>query len=152
MHRLRFCLAVFISILTLPVSVLAETANDPTVADTQIRDFAPILTQAGFYVDLPAVDSNQLFELIEAYRADLGDREHALRQYLEDNRLGARDVVITIILPGGLLYAALRKAKLQQAKGELAEITGDTLELSRDLVAMQAVAGELTVAELPARR
>ena len=41
-----------------------------------------------------------------------------------------------------------RKGKLDQAKTELAGITEDMDELSRDLLAMQAVAGELTVAQL----
>jgi len=56
--------------------------------------------------------------------------------------------LITIILPGGLLYAAVRKGNLEQAKVELAEMTADRDELSRDLLAMQAVAGEFTVAQL----
>ena len=68
--------------------------------------------------------------------------------YLEENRLDTADMLIAIILPGGLLYAAVRKGNLEQAKVELAEMTADRDELSRDLLAMQAVAGELTVAQL----
>lgn len=57
-------------------------------------------------------------------------------------------MLIAVILPGGLLYAAVRKGNLEQAKVELAEMTEDMDELSRDLLAMQAVAGELTLAQL----
>lgn len=57
-------------------------------------------------------------------------------------------MLIAVILPGGLLYAAVRKGNLEQAKVELAETTEDLDELSHDLLAMQAVAGELTVAQL----
>ncbi len=135
--------------LTLPVSALADPPAIPATADTQIRNFAPIANEAGFYVDLPAVDSSQLIGLIRAYRASLTDREQEIRQYLEDNQLDAKDALITVIMPGGLLYAAVRKGNLEQAQAELAEITADMVELSRDLVAMQAVAGELAVAQLP---
>ena len=55
---------------------------------------------------------------------------------------------ITAILPGGLVYAAVKKGQLEQAKAELSEVSEDIAELSRDLLAMQAVAGELTMAQL----
>jgi len=42
----------------------------------------------------------------------------------------------------------MRKGDLEQAKVELAEITDDMDELTGDLLAMQAIAGELTVAQL----
>lgn len=66
-----------------------------------------------------------------------------MMQYLEENRLDAKDVLIAVILPGGLLYAAVRKGDLEQAKVELAAVSEDLDELSRDRLAMQAVAGEL---------
>jgi hypothetical protein len=148
MHRLYFYLAAFISIATMPVSALAETAANPATADSQSPNRAPTAKDGGFYIDLPAVNSNQLIGLIRAYRASLTHREQEITQYLEENRLDAKDVLIAVILPGGLLYAAVRKGDLEQAKVELAEMTEDIDELSRDLLAMQAVAGELTLAQL----
>ena len=148
MHRLYFYLAAFISITTMPVSVCAETATTPVTADRHIRNFAPIANDGGFYIDLPAVNSSQVIGLIRAYRASLTHREQAISRYLEENRLDVKDMLIAAILPGGLLYAAVRKGNLEQAKVELAEMSEDLDELSRDLLAMQAVAGELTVAQL----
>jgi len=148
MHRLYCYLAAIISISTMPVSALAETATDPATSDRQIPKLAPAANDGGFYTDLPAVNSNQLIGLIRAYRASLTHREQEIMQYLEENRLDAKDLLIAAILPGGLLYAAVRKGNLEQAKIELAEMSEDVDELSRDLLAMQAVAGELTVAQL----
>lgn len=148
MHRLYFFLAAFISIITLPVSALAATPADPATADTTVRSFAPTANDAGFFIALPAVDSRQLIELVKTYRAYLTDREQEVRQYLEDNQLDGKDMLITVIMPGGLLYAAIKKGNLEQAEAELAEIAADRLELSRDLLAMQAEAGQLTVAQL----
>ena len=148
MHRLYLYLAAVISIATLPLSALAETAADPATAEMQVRNLAPAANDGGFYIDLPAVNSKQLIGLVRAYRASLTHREQEITQYLEENRLDAKDMLIAVILPGGLLYAAVRKGKLEQAKVELAETTEDLDELSHDLLAMQAVAGELTVAQL----
>jgi hypothetical protein len=148
MHRLHFYLALIISIATLPLSALAETAAAPATADWQIHNQVPAAAHGNFYIDLPTVNANQLIGLIRDYRASLTQREQEMMRYLEENRLDTKDVLISIILPGGLLYAAVRKGKREQTKAELAEMSEDLDELSRDLLAMQAVAGELTVARL----
>jgi hypothetical protein len=132
----------------MPFTALAETAAEPATADRQIRHLNPVANGAGFYTDLPTVNSRQLLGLIRNYRASLSHRQQEIMQYLEENRLDTGEMLIAIILPGGLLYAAVRKGNLEQAKVELAEMTADRDELSRDLLAMQAVAGELRVAQL----
>lgn len=148
MHRRAFWLAAFISLISLPVAALAESPANTAIADMQMRILAPVANAAGFYVTLPVVDSNQLIERISAQRASLAQREQEVRRYLEDHQLDARDMLITIIMPGGLLYAAARKGNLEQAQAELTEISAVLDELSRDLVAMQAVAGDLSMAQL----
>jgi hypothetical protein len=148
LRRLYSHMAALISIMTLPVSALAETAAGPATADTHARNFAPAANAAGFFIALPAVDSDQLIERIRTHRASLTHREHELRQYLDAHQLDSKDVLITIIMPGGLLYAAVKKGNLDQAEAELDQITADMDEFSRDLVAMQAMAGDLTVAQL----
>jgi len=148
MHRRAFWLAAFISLISLPVAALAESPANTAIAGMQMRILAPVANAAGFYVTLPVVDSNQLIERISAQRASLAQREQEVRRYLEDHQLDARDMLITIIMPGGLLYAAARKGNLEQAQAELTEISAVLDELSRDLVAMQAVAGDLSMAQL----
>jgi hypothetical protein len=148
MYRLYCYLAAFVSVTTMPFTALVETAADPATVDTQIRHLNPAANDAGFYTDLPTVNSRQLVGLIRAYRASLWHRQQEIMHYLEENRLDAGDMLIAIILPGGLLHAAVRKGNLEQAKVELAEMTADRDELSRDLLAMQAVASEFTVAQL----
>ena len=145
MHRLYCYLAAVISIITLPTTAFAEA---PATAAMQVRPFTPAANHAGFYVALPAVDTDRLIERISAQRASLTQREREVIQYLEDHQLGAKDVLITVIMPGGLIYAAVRKGNLQQAQAELDQINAAMDELSRDLVAMQAVAGDLTMAQL----
>ena len=147
MLRYYFYLAAFISIMTTPVVVLAETAADP-VASMPSRHWVHIANDDGLYIDLPRANHNQLMGRIRAYIISLTQREEEITKYLGENQLDAKDALITAIMPGGLVYAAVRKASLEQASAELAEISEDMNELSRDLLAMQAEAQVLTVARL----
>jgi hypothetical protein len=148
MHRCYVCLAALISVTTIPVSALAEVTAQPATTHTQSRNWADTANDAGFYIDLPALNDTQLMGLIKTCRASLTHREAQITRYLDENRLDAKDALITAILPGGLLYALVRKGNLTHMRTELAEITQEIHELSDDLLAMQVETGELTVAQL----
>ena len=148
MHRTCFYLAAFISLMTTSVAALAEPAAPPVTAGTQRPNWATTANAGGFYIDLPAVTPDQLIERIRACRTSLTHREAEIAQYLDEHRLNAKDTLITVIIPGGLIYAAIRAGDLEQAKAELAEVNDDRDALARDLLAMQAIAGDLTVAQL----
>jgi len=149
MHRTCFYLATFIALMTASVAARAEPAVPPVTAGAPGQDWATTANAGGFYIDLPAaVTADQLIERIRACRTLLGHREEEITRYIDEHRLDAKDTLITVIVPGGLLYAAIRTGDLEQAKTELAEVTEDREALARDLLAMQAIAGELTVARL----
>ena len=148
MYRCYFYLAAFVAIMTTSVSAHAETAVNPSVTDAQNRNWTPTENEGGFYTSLPAVNNKQLVGLIRNYQEALTQREQEITRYLDENRLDTADVLITVVMPGGLIYAAVRKANLEEARAELTEITDDMDELSRDLLAMQAGTGELTLAQL----
>ena len=148
MYRCYFYLAAFVAIMTTSVSALAETAVAPTATDAQTRNWTPTENEGGFYTALPAVNNKQLVGLLRNYQEALTQREQEITRYLDENRLDTADVLITVIVPGGLIYAAVRKANLEEARAELTEITNDMDELSRDLLAMQAGTGGLTLAQL----
>jgi len=148
MYRLYFYLLAFTSVMAVPVLGFAETAAGPATGDKQSHNRAHIANDGGFYTALPAVDNRQLIDLLRLYRVALEQREGEVSRYLEENQLDTKDMLITVIMPGGLVYAAVRKANLEEARDELTEITEDMDELSRDLLAMQVEAGELTLARL----
>jgi hypothetical protein len=89
-----------------------------------------------------------LIALLRNYQAALAQRGKEITRYLDENQLDVTDALITVIMPGGLVYAAVRKANIEEARDELTEITESMDELSRDLLVMQAEAGELTLAKL----
>ena len=150
MHRHYLYLVAFISLITVPLSVPAETMTDAVGAIVQQHDQAwdHTTTDAGFSVDLPAVDSNLLVEQVKSLLVLLKQRQQELTEFVDRNKLGTKDAVITAIMPGGLLYAAYKKNKLEQAKTELVRTTEEVAELAHDLLAMQEQTGRLTVAQL----
>ncbi len=148
MYRCYLYLVTFLSIMILAVPVRAENAADPVTIGTQSPDLGSTAEHEGFYLHLPEVTYKQLLGLIRTYQASLTQRKEEITRYLDRNRLDAKDALITAIMPGGLIYAAVRKGKLEQAKTELVQITEDMHELSRDLLIVQAEAGELKIAQL----
>jgi hypothetical protein len=148
MPRFYVCLAVLLSTLGASISALAQPPLVAVTAGAQGANRGISVNDAGFYIDLPAVSLERLIQQVRAYRASLAHREQQLARYVDEHGLDAKDTLITVILPGGLLYAAIRTENLRQAKAELTEVGDDMEALARDLLAMQAAAGDLTVAQL----
>ena len=148
MRRCYFYLAAFIWITTTPFSALAETKAVPLTTDTQSCHWARTASEGGLYIDLPVVSYDQMTGQIRIYLASLMHRETEITKYLDEKRLNAKDVLITAIMPDGLLYAAIGKHDLEVARDELAGTIETMHELSSDLLATQVVGRELIVAQL----
>ena len=100
-------------------------------------------------IQLPDVDRTALIEKIRTLRSQLIQRKQALVQSVADKKPDSGDAFITVIMPGGLLYAGYKKARYEQAKNELASISADIEEFSGDLLAMQSGSAPVIVARLP---
>ena len=148
MHRFHLYITVLISIITLPVSAFAEVATDTVLPDSQGSDLAVMVNSDNLYIDLPSVDYNQLLKKIKSTRDYLTGQKQKYSKYLDKNQLNANDAVITAVLPGGLLYAAIRKSNLNQAESNLVEIKALITDLSSDLMIVEARVNRLTVAQL----
>jgi hypothetical protein len=110
---------------------------------------APISDLNQFTIQLPDVDREALIEQVRTLRSQLIQRKQALVQSVADKKLDGKDAVITVIMPGGLLYAGYKKARYEQAKNELARVSTDIEEYSDDLLAMQSSPAQVVVAQLP---
>ena len=109
-------------------------------------------TSGSFFIQLPDVDRDALLERVTTLRSQLIQRKQTLLQIIADNTLDSGDTLLTVILPGGLLYAGYKKASLEQAKSELASINADIEEFSADLITLQPGASAVAIARLqPAR-
>jgi hypothetical protein len=148
MSRLYIYLIAFISLTTMPLSILADNTAEPLIVDTQSRDWSHTVSAEGLYLDLPSVDYNHLIKEIRSTHAFNTLREQQISKYLDDKQMDSKDAVIAAIMPGGLLYAAVRKNNLAQAKTRLIEVNEVLDELSYDLLAMQAKLNTQTLAQL----
>jgi len=97
----------------------------------------PVATPDQFIIQLPDVDREALIEQVGALRSQLIQRKQVLVQSVADKKLNSNDAIITIIMPGGLLYAGYKKVRYEQARNELARVSADIEEFSGDILAMQ---------------
>ena len=109
----------------------------------------PVNIPDRFIIQLPDVDRETLVEQVEKLRGQLIQRKQVLEQIVADNKLDSSDVIITVLMPGGLLYAGYRKVRYEQAKDELANISADIEEFSSDLLAMQPMSMQVAIAQQP---
>ena len=135
MHRLFVAMISFF-LLFMQQTAFAEHTSVPAVA-------ADLL---GFL--LPEVDHKALVEKVEVLRNQLIQRKEVLTRNLEDKKLDSGDVLITAIIPGGLLYAGYRELRYEQAKDELRRLNAEIDEFADDLLAMQAMSAPTDVAQL----
>ena len=97
----------------------------------------PVTASYQLGIQLPEVDRYALAEQVRALRSQLIQRKQELLQAVSDKQLDTQDYIITVIMPGGLLYAGYRKARYEQAKNELARVSAEIDEYSHDIEAME---------------
>lgn len=109
------------------------------------------INQGDFIFDIQKVDPVLLAKDVEKLRESYIRHQRELAQLVESKKLNAGDVIIAIIIPGGLFYAGYRKQELEQAKNALSAVTTEISELSNDLIAFQDqdTTHPLMLAQLP---
>jgi hypothetical protein len=120
-------------------SVLAEQGISHETYQYKL-DWVETIDRYGFVGHMPAVDPQQLAENIETLHDDLVQNQQHLALKVEETRLNAGDAVITVIMPGGLLYAGYRKREHTRAVDDLAAVSGVIEELKGDLAASRRLA------------
>jgi hypothetical protein len=139
--------------ITIPkrLFILIASVSTTFVLSTANAEQAPAFVQAPgqFIIQLPDVDRELLAEQVSLLRSQLIARKQALVQSVADRQLDGGDALITIIMPGGLLYAGYKKARYEQARNELDRVSADIEEFSGDLLAMQSRSAPVVVALQP---
>lgn len=135
-HRLYTLIAMFFTTFMLQSAHAEQT-------------LAPLSVTGQFTIQLPAVEHAVLIEQLEILRSQLIEDKQVLVQTVADNKLDGGDAFITIIMPGGLLYASYKKARHEQAKNALASVSADIEEFSADLLSLQSSSSPTVVARIP---
>lgn len=121
-----------------------------SVLQTAHAEQAPVLlnTPDQLVIHLPEIDHEALAEQVGILRSQLIQHKQKLVQIVADKKLDGGDTIITVIMPGGLLYAGYKTARYEQAKIKLARVNADIEEFSSDLLALQSRSVPVAVAQL----
>lgn len=100
----------------------------------------------GFTTSLPNVSAItvtlHLLELQQDLEADLTQ----MKQEVERKSFKAIDALVTLIMPGGLIYAKLRHDAYKQSERKLNRVSEELGRISSELIAFQADSGEMRIA------
>jgi hypothetical protein len=108
-----------------------------------------IVTDAeGYSTSLRMVDVKTLTQRIRTSRSTLQGQRDALAKQVAKQRFSSLDTLITIVMPGGLLYAAIKRGSQLEKRQDLAQLTQDINQLSGDLQSFEIAYGDLQIASL----
>ncbi|MCW8890606.1 MAG: hypothetical protein OQL20_08115 [Sedimenticola sp.] len=77
---------------------------------------------SGLLYSLPTISQDQLRREVSQLNRQLQQRQSDLNEVIMNNRFSAADAVIIAALPGGLIYAAIKKQRIVTAEKELVGI------------------------------
>ena len=100
-------------------------------------------------VQLPGVDREALVDLVTTLRSRLILRKQDLLQTVEESNIEGGDAILAAILPGGLLYAGIQKARHEQAREALDQVNAEIEQYTRDILAMQPGPTAVAIMQLP---
>jgi hypothetical protein len=100
----------------------------------------------GISVNLPTLPRSELKARLAALQARLRHQKAELTLNEEEARFDAKDAVITLVMPGGLVYAAFRQQQHHQAVGQFEQVSARLEDLRSDLVAFRVIADDSVLA------
>ena len=115
--------------------------TDALAGDRQI-----LQDDEGFCASLPLFEKQIVTQHIRESRAKLRQRQAELSTKVKNQNFSGLDIIITIALPGGLLYAALKHNYQLDERKQLELVTLEINQLSGDLLTFQSAASRLKVA------
>jgi hypothetical protein len=150
MHKLHPGIAAFCILLCNTFAAQTAFAEEGAAMKSAQDSFVTleVMDPDGFVLQMPTVDPLILVARVNELRSGLILRKIELIKQVEEARMDTGDVIITVILPGGLLYAGYRKLEFEQAKNNLATVSADINELSSDLSVFQTGTGPVAVVRL----
>ena len=93
--------------------------------------------ESGFIVMIPKVDIKALAMDISARLLVLEEDETRLSEKVEQTQIKGGDVALAVILPGGLLYVGIQKARHSKAVKAHDRVVAELKELKSDLTALE---------------
>lgn len=131
-----------VKLFSLLAATLVFFATDTLAGETRMV----LADSQGFCASLPQVDRENLAQRMQQSQGWLAQQQSRLSARVEKLRFGKLDTLITLVMPGGLLYAAIKKGSHRQEQQRLEQVTQDLSQLNADLLALSTQAAEHKVA------
>lgn len=122
-YRNRLARTWIALLLCLVASMAQATSQTTDEHTTWTANRSLEATDNGLIYSLPIVNQQQLASEIRVLHRQLKQRREVLSNMIEENSFTAADALIVAALPGGFLYAAVKKQRTQQAERELDSVT-----------------------------
>jgi hypothetical protein len=100
----------------------------------------------GFYTSIRNVSTITVTQHLLETQENLKIRLADLEQQVKRKGFKVIDTLITVVMPGGLIYAKLRLDSLKRSQQAAARVSDELDQISGELVAFQTESGELVVA------
>lgn len=123
-------------VLLAAVAGKAHAGEPASPFDTHPASFVQLPRDDAFIVGVCNRDRATLLNQMRHQRTALQSERDRLRGVVGNGHLNARDIAITILMPGGLLYAAQRHDRIRQAETLLPKVDARLQELSAELRAL----------------
>ena len=94
--------------------------------------------QSEFIINLPYITTTEVLQHITDARSALNTRKVALSKAERKSSFNTKDGAISLILPGGFLYAAIIKLRHIDVKKQLNNVTEQLNDLNQDLFAFRS--------------
>jgi hypothetical protein len=100
----------------------------------------------GFITSLPNISDITVTQHLMELQQDLETELTALKQEVKRNSFKAIDTLVTVIMPGGLLYAKLRLDSFKHSEQQLNRVNDELTLISGELITFRADNGDLLIA------
>ncbi len=102
----------------------------------------------GFVTTLPNVSDTTITLHLTALQQDLETQLNQLKAEVQRKSFKAIDTLVTVVMPGGLIYAKLRIDSYRKSERALIRVNEELSQISGELVAFRADNGEIMIATL----
>ncbi|HEC16657.1 MAG TPA: hypothetical protein ENI99_08840 [Sedimenticola sp.] len=139
-----FRLGSFIVLMQIAVALQASDAGAPASSSADSKGYILLQTnrESGLIISLPAVSVNGLFEEMGEVRSNLQAHKAELSRMAEARKFNISDGLITVVMPGGFLYAAIVQQRHHLAVEKLNNVTARLDELTQEIARFRTVAFE----------
>lgn len=118
----------------LQISAASQAAEAGTPAGASSEPWVEVNTGSGLITNLPAVNVNGLLAEMGEVRSSLQSRKEKLARAARASKFDLKDGLITVVVPGGLLYAMAVQQRHHRAMEKLAEVTVHLDNLTEEII------------------